>query len=212
MSDTAIIWGAGGGIGRALVNHLSERNWRVLAAGRNLDALAETTPYLFEAEVQNSFAVQSAVSMISQEVDQVALFVYACGDITSQQVSKMSIQTWQRIMDANLTGAFLTTQASLPLLAPKAHLFYLGAIHERLRLPGLSAYAAAKAGLEAFAETVRKETRLRVSLVRPAAVATSFWQKVPFSLPPHHLTPQQVAEKILQAYQEEHQGLLELTG
>jgi len=211
MSESVILWGAAGGIGSALAAHLVEKGLKVLAAGHNVTTLTEITPYIFEADVNNPFSVQTAVTSMSQEIDQSALFIYACGDITSQQVAKMTLQTWQRILDANLTGAFLTTQSSIPLLAPTAHLFYLGAIHERLRLPGLSAYAAAKAGLEAFAETVRKETRMKVSVARPAAVATDFWQKVPFKLPPHHLTPQQVAEKIWQAYQEGHQGLLDLT-
>jgi short-subunit dehydrogenase len=80
-----------------------------------------------------------------------------------------------------------------------------------LRLPGLSAYAAAKAGLEAFAEVVRKETRRKVSVVRPAAVATRFWEKVPFKLPPHHLQADDIARRILEAYQEGSQGPLDLS-
>jgi 3-hydroxy acid dehydrogenase / malonic semialdehyde reductase len=211
MNPVALIWGAGGGMGSALVSHLRSLNWDVLAAGRGVDALEELTPYSYEADVASPFAVQAAVTRMSQEADEVSLFVYACGDILSQPVADMPQQTWQRILDANLTGAFLTTQHSLPLLSSQAHLFYLGAVHERLRLPGLSAYAAAKAGLEAFAEVVRKETRHKVSVVRPSAVKTNFWEKVPFKLPPHHLNPQDVAERIVQAYQDGSQGPLDLS-
>jgi len=210
MDPVALIWGAGGGIGSTLVSTLYKMNWVVLAAGHNLEALEGLTPYCFEADVANPFSVQAAVTSMSQEVDQVSLFVYACGDIVSTPVADLRLQTWQQILDANLTGAFLTTQHSLPLLSPQAHLFFIGAIHERLRLPGLSAYAAAKAGLEAFAEVVRKETRRKVSVVRPSAVATRFWEKVPFKLPAHHLTAQDVALRIIQAYQEGSQGLLEI--
>lgn len=211
MSPVALIWGAGGGIGSEVVSTLHKMNWDVLAAGRNLEVLEGLSPYLYEADVENSFSVQAAVTSMSQDVEQVSLFIYACGDIVSTPVADLRLQTWQQILDANLTGAFLTTQHSLPLLSPQAHLFYLGAIHERLRLPGLSAYAAAKAGLEAFAEVVRKETRRKVSVVRPAAVATRFWEKVPFKLPPHHLEAQEVAQRIIQAYQEGNQGLLDLS-
>ena len=71
--------------------------------------------------------------------------------------------------------AFLATHFSMPLLAQNAHLVYLGAVSERLRLPGLSAYAAAKAGLEAYAEALKKEERKRrITVVRPGAVATPF--------------------------------------
>jgi NAD(P)-dependent dehydrogenase (short-subunit alcohol dehydrogenase family) len=122
----------------------------------------------------------------------------------------MSPQDWRRIMDANLTGAFLATQYSWPMLAQEAHLFYLGAMSDRLRLPGLGAYVASKAGLEAFAEVVRKESRRKVTVVRPAAVDTPLWQKSPFKLPPSHLSPEQVANRIYQAYQEGTVGNLDL--
>ena len=115
------------------------------------------------------------------------------------------------LTDANLTGAFLTTRYSLPLLAPDAHLVYLGAISERLRLPGLSAYAAAKAGLEALAETLAKEERKRrVTVVRPAAVDTPLWEKVPLRLPAGALTADALARQIIEAHQDGHKGTLDI--
>ncbi len=92
------------------------------------------------------------------------------------------------------------------------NLFFLGAVSERMRLPGLSAYAAAKAGLEAFAEAYRKEARKqKVSVVRPSAVATSLWQKVPFSMPKDAKSPEKVAQRIMDAYAQGHRGALDLT-
>lgn len=210
MAKTALIWGASGGIGRAIVRSLAAQGWQVLAAGRDADRLEGLSEHVFDVDILEAGSLQSAITGISQVADEVQLWVYAAGDITSQPAGEMSLQTWRRILDANLNGAFLATQASLPLLAKDAHLFYLGAIHERLRLPGLSAYAAAKAGLEAFAEVVRKETRRKVSVLRPAAVDTAFWEKVPFKLPPHHLKPDDVAVRLLQAYETGETGTLDL--
>lgn len=207
---TALIWGASGGIGRALTRKLVENDWQTLAAGRNLDLLSGLTEHIFDVDLGDAYSIQSAVRAISLEVTEVDLWVYAAGDIASRRVNEMRPEDWQRIIQANLGGAFLTTHASLPLLSEQAHLFYLGAISERMRLPGLSAYAASKAGLEAFAEVVRKESRRKVTVVRPGAVDTAFWQKVPFKLPPHHLKPDQVADGILQAYAEGRQGDLNL--
>ena len=140
------------------------------------------------------------------------LWIYAAGDIVSARVEAMVPEYWQRIIDANLTGAYLATHYSQPLVAADAHLFYLGAVSERLRLPGLSAYAAAKAGLEAFADALRKEQRgRRVTVVRPGAVATPFWDKVDMRLPKDAAPPNKVAKRILQAYEEGHSGTLDLT-
>lgn len=160
--------------------------------------------------MSDAFSVQSAVTAISQEVNEADLWVYAAGDIASLRVNEMSPLDWQRILQANLTGAFLATHFSWPLLSKEAHLFYLGAVSERMRLPGLSAYAADKAGLEAFADVVRKESRRKVTVVRPGAADTPFWNKVPFKLPPHHLTADDVAARIIQAYSEGHQGQLDI--
>jgi NAD(P)-dependent dehydrogenase (short-subunit alcohol dehydrogenase family) len=154
--------------------------------------------------------VQTAVLAASQVVDQVDLWIYAAGDITSARLDETTPETWRRILDANLNGAALSLHYSLPLLAPDAHIVLLGAIQERLRLPGLSAYAAAKAGLEAFAEALAKEERRRrVTLVRPAAVATTLWNKVPMRMPANALPPETVARSILAAYASGHKGVLE---
>jgi NAD(P)-dependent dehydrogenase (short-subunit alcohol dehydrogenase family) len=96
-------------------------------------------------------------------------------------------------------------------MSENAHIFILGAVSERMRLPGLGGYAAAKAGLEAFAEALGKEERKkRVTVVRPGAVATPFWEKVPLKLPKDAAPPEKVAEKIYEAYLSEHKGKLDL--
>ena len=205
-----MIWGAGGGIGRALVYRLREEGWRVLAMGRHTAGLGDLTPDLFEADVADPGSVERALAAAGGSVDQVDLWIYAAGAIAAHKVTEASPEAWKRILDANLTGAFVTTHYSLPLLAPDAHLIFLGAISERLRLPRLSAYAAAKAGLEALVEVLGKEERKRrVTLVRPAGVDTPLWDNVPFKLPQGAQSPDEAAERILAAHHNGHRGLLE---
>ena len=209
--ETAMVWGATGGIGRALVDELLSREWTVVAVSRDEDALAARVACSLRADVADPFSVQRAVQAAAHEVDEIALWVYAAGDIVAAPVEEMAPAVWGRILSANLTGAYQATHYSLPLLAPDAHLIFIGAISERLRLPGLSAYAAAKAGLEAFAEALRKEQRRRrVTIVRPAAVATPLWYKVPLRLPKDAPPPSKVAGRILAAYDEGHSGVLDL--
>lgn len=208
---TALIWGAAGGIGRALVEQLADDSWTVVAVARDPRNLDELTPHVVEADVANAYDVQAAVAAAAQLVERVDLWVYAAGDIVSTKADALAPQAWQRILDANLSGAFCATHFSLPLLAADAHLVYLGAISERLRLPGLSAYAAAKAGLEAFAEALGKEQRKRtITVIRPGAVDTSFWEKVPMRLPKDALTPEAVAERILAAHANRESGMLDV--
>lgn len=213
MDKTAIVWGAGGGIGRALLQQLRDQDWKTIAIARKESDLESMTPHVIEADVSDPHQVQTAVYEAAMEVDTVNLWIYAVGDITSAKVADLEYESWNRILDANLTGAFLCTHYSLPILTEDAHLFYLGAVSERLRLPGLSVYAAAKAGLEAFGESFRKEERKkRVTIVRPAAAVTSLWDKVPMRVPADAPAPAKVAARILKAYEDGHTGVLDLTG
>lgn len=211
MSKVALVWGAAGGIGRAIAGRLTADDWQVAAFSRHPEELGEAAAYSFAADVADPFAVQRAVLAASQEAGEAALFVYAAGDITSEPMREMAPGAFRRIIDANLTGAYHAAHHSLPLLAADAPMVFIGAVSERMRLPGLSSYAAAKAGLEAFAEALRKEERKRrVIVVRPSAVSTGFWQKVPFKMPGNALSPEAVAEKVVAAVNAGHQGVLDI--
>jgi len=208
---TAMVWGASGGIGTALVKHLVDSGWEVLSVARDAGAVTALTSYAVEADVADAEDVRQAVEQARGMVGDVSLWIYAVGDNLSAKIDEMSVEDWRRILDANLNGAFAAAHYSLPLLAADAHMVFLGAVSERLRLPGLSAYAASKAGLEAFGDVLRKEQRgRRVTVVRPKAVETGLWDKVPFSVPRGALKPEDVAERVLLAYEEGHEGALTL--
>ncbi|MCS7198371.1 MAG: SDR family NAD(P)-dependent oxidoreductase [Candidatus Bipolaricaulota bacterium] len=205
-----VIWGAAGGIGRAIGGAFAAQGHKVVAIARRLRELEALTPHVITGDVQEPELVEAATRQAAEQAAPFDVFVYAIGDITSTRITEMAPQDWGRIMQANLRGVYLTTRAASPYLASQAHLFFLGAQHERLRLPGLGAYAAAKAGLEALAEVIRKETRRRVTVVRPQAVRTPLWEKVPFRIPANALSPDQVAQAIVQAWEQGQEGILDL--
>lgn len=206
---TAMIWGAGGDIANQLIQQLNDSGWQVIPISRIQTEGSRINT--LEADPSSPADIKQAILTASQEVDQINLWVYAAGDIRAARISEMDDETWLQIINANLTGVFLSLKYSLPLLAEDAHIVVIGAISERLSLPGLSAYAAAKSGLEAFAETLAKEERKkRVTVVRPGAVQTKFWEKVPMRPPQNALSPQAVAKTILQAHIDGHRGKLDL--
>lgn len=206
---TALIWGASGGIGSALARLLVEQGWQVAGAARRVNLVRAITPLAFEADVSRPASVQDAVTAMSQEMDEVDWWVYCAGDIASMPIQNQSPAQFQRLLDANLTGAYTCLHTSLPLLTKDAPLAFIGAVHERMRLPGLSGYAAAKAGLEALAEVARKELRRTVLVARPGAVDTPLWTRVPFKLPPGAASPEIFAAKLLRAYQSGTSGVVD---
>jgi NAD(P)-dependent dehydrogenase (short-subunit alcohol dehydrogenase family) len=206
-----MIWGGSGGIGTALVRRLADEGWNILSVARDPGAVTYLTTEVVGADVRDLESVQHALQEAEKLVDEVDLWIYAVGDIVSTKIGEMPVDEWERILTANLSGAYLAVRHSLPLLAGDAHIVFLGAVSERLRLPGLAAYAAAKAGLEAFADVLRKEQRKRrVTVVRPQAVETGLWDKVPFGVPKGALEPDEVAERIVQAYTEGQGGTLDV--
>ncbi|MGD9092619.1 MAG: SDR family NAD(P)-dependent oxidoreductase [Anaerolineales bacterium] len=211
MMKNAIIWGASGGIGRAILNKLNDDGWTSIAVVRDSNSIASRADYVFEIPFDDPGRIEEAAYLISQEVGDIDIWCYAAGDILDAKVSEMAPRDWNRIIMANLTSAFYAIHYSLPLLSVDAHILFIGAVSERLRLPRLSAYSASKAGLEALAVALSKEERKkRITVVRPAAVATPLWDKVAFRLPANTATPEKVAAKILEAYHSGHQGQLDL--
>jgi NAD(P)-dependent dehydrogenase (short-subunit alcohol dehydrogenase family) len=207
----ALIWGAAGGIGQAILTKLNTDDWKTIAIARDTSTIASLADHVFETSFDDPGRLEQTAYLISQEADEIDFWCYAAGDILQAKVSDMAPQDWQKIMSANLTNAYRAIHYSLPLLRENAHIVFIGAVSERLKLPGLSAYAASKAGLEAFAVALSKEERKkRITVVRPGAVKTPLWDKVPLRLPADAASPEKVAEKIIEAYQAGHKGQLDL--
>lgn len=207
----AIVWGSSGTMGRAIINKLNDEGWRTVGVSRDLAKPSRAAKIEFEVDFENTQSLKETVYSISQEVNQIDFWCYAGGDILYERIAEMTAEDWQSIMSANLNNVFYAVHYSMPLMVESAHLFFIGAVSERLRLPGLAAYAASKAGLEALAETLAKEERKkRVTVVRPGAVATPFWDKVPMNLPKDAAPAEKVADKVYEAYLTGHKGKLDL--
>jgi NAD(P)-dependent dehydrogenase (short-subunit alcohol dehydrogenase family) len=208
---SALVWGASGGIGQAILNKLNNDDWTTIAVARDTSSITSLADHIFETPFDDPGRIEQTAYLISQEASDIDLWCYAAGDILQAKVRDMAPPDWRRILSANLTNAYYAIHYSLPLLEENAHVIFLGAVSERLKLPGLSAYAAAKAGLEAFATALSKEERKkRVTVVRPGAVTTPLWDKVSLRLPSDAASPEKVAGKILEAYQTGHKGQLDL--
>jgi 3-oxoacyl-[acyl-carrier protein] reductase len=207
----AVVWGARGGIGRALVGKLVAHGVKVIACGRSLAGDFDANVKEVEVDLANDYAVRQAVMEIAQIESQVDALIYCAGDIVMAKTADMQVAQWHQTINANLTGAYLTTHHALPLLKAQGQLVFVGARSERLHLPGMGAYAAAKAGLEAFAAALAKEERHRVvTLLRPGAVDTPFWSKVSMRLPKSALSADDLANRIWQILRNREPGTIDL--
>lgn len=207
----ALIFGASGGIGAALVTLLKANSWNVYGAARNTAAIPLTADLAldFDADYEHSF---EAVAMrVAQESTDIDLVVYAVGDIAYGKLDEIGTQGWHNTIQSNLTGAYLAARYSFDLMTENGRLVFIGAYLDHIRLPKMGAYVIAKAGLDELATTLQKEHRKRhITVVRPGATDTGFWKKIALKLPADAKPPSQIAQAILTHHLEGRAGDLNL--
>jgi len=199
---SALIWGASSGMGQALVQHLSDNDWTIHAAARDTLKIPDTVDYTYEFDADSPDSVAQTCLLVSQQAEGIIdLTVYFAGSLAYDKLDAMGYDGWMATLNSNLNGAFLCATESLPLMEKGGHLMFIGAYIDHIRLPKMGAYAVAKAGLDELVTMLRKEhRRMNISIIRPGAVDTPFWEQVSFKKPDDAKSPEVIAGKILDQY------------
>ncbi len=124
-------------------------------------------------------AVQSAVGTFGR----LDVLVNNAGIFTTGAVADYSLETWQRTLAVNLTGAFLGLKASLAWLAASApaSVINVSSTAGIEGYPGCAGYSASKWGLRGLTRSAALELadqRVRVNSIHPGAIATPLLEKV----------------------------------
>lgn len=207
----ALIWGASGGIGSAIVKTLKANGWQVYAAARNTDNVPENANEVYHFDASDPESYKEIALLLAEDAIELDLVVYAVGGIVADKMEDLGAENWHTVINANLNGAYLGVQSVLHLVPKGGHVMVIGAYVDKITLPKFGAYTVAKAGLEPMMTILGKENRRKnFTLVRPPAVDSAFWDNVPFNLPEGALSPQDVADAILSQYNEGKTGTLDL--
>ena len=207
----ALIWGASGGMGKALINQLNQAGWRTFAAARNVNGIGDNVYERYQFDAANPSTFQDIAIDLAHKTNGIDLWVYAAGELRADLLRKMSPESWLTVMNSNLNGAFLAISQTVHLLTDGGQATFIGAYIDHLILPKMGAYAVAKAGLEPLIDVLQKENRkVNFTLVKPGAVATDFWQNAPFRMPADAKAPDVVAEAIIAQYNNSQRGVLAL--
>jgi NADP-dependent 3-hydroxy acid dehydrogenase YdfG len=175
----AVVTGASSGIGAATARRLAEAGFRVMAAARRTDRLAQLAaehPHIEAVELDVTSA--HSVAALAERVDDLAVLINnAGGAIGTEYVADADPADWQAMYDTNVLGVLRVTQALLPALQRGAggHVVVTGSIAGRVVYEGGGGYTAAKHAASALVETLRLElngTPVRVSEVAPGLVRT----------------------------------------
>ncbi len=179
-----LLTGGTTGIGRATLGLLASEGARVLTFGRHqaeLDgALAdiagpgEVTGLTADAATPEGIdAVFAAVDQTLGGID----MLVACAALGAEPLDEMADDDWRYVIDTNLVGYLACAKRAIERMERQGggHLLFVGSISSEIKAAGESVYAASKAGIHAFAETLRKEVadrNIKVSIVQPGSVDT----------------------------------------
>ena len=206
---TALVFGAAGGLGRAITSALQAADVRVLGVARDESRLPglEVT----SADLTDENQVAAACLWAAREAGTVDLLVFAAGRMANALLSEAPAAALQALWADNVLSAHLATRHAGPLLTPAAHRIYLGAYVEKLQFPKLGAYAGAKAALDAWARVlIREERAMKTTLLRLPAVDTPLWLRAPFPLPKSALTAAAVGDEVVRVWREAKTGVVDL--
>ena len=167
---SALVTGAGSGIGQAVVARLLEEGAQVVAVDISDAGLAETANRAdaaghaarlttFAIDVSEEPAVQALVSDAQLSDGTLDVLVNAAGILRSAHTLETSLDLWNQVLKVNLTSTFLMTRACLPALlrTGRGVVVNFSSTSASFAHPYMAAYAASKGGIQSFTHAIAAE-------------------------------------------------------
>ena len=181
----ALVTGGSRGIGRAISLALADEGASVVACYARRSAASEELAGAFEARGNGSRAVQADVSDersvaalvdgVQERLGGIDVLVNNAGVVSHRPFDKLDRAEWQRVLDVNLTGMYLVTQAAVPLMGPGASIVNVASAVALVGMPARAHYTASKSGVLGLTRSLCKELGprgIRVNAISPGIVET----------------------------------------
>jgi NAD(P)-dependent dehydrogenase (short-subunit alcohol dehydrogenase family) len=192
---TAVVTGAGSGVGRAIALRFASEGWRVALVGRRIEPLAETAAAagaddgrvaLFSCDVSVSDSVAAMGAEVLARFGEIDVLVNAAGiNVTHRSFHALSLDDWHAVLATNLHGAYYCVRAFLPAMRTRKTGTIIninsdvGKVARDLAGP---AYVASKFGLMGLTQQINAEERshgVRACSICPRDVNTPLLDKRP---------------------------------
>ena len=171
-----LVTGAFGGMGKAVVNLLVKKGFKVIAIDKNVEPSTENiisikTDLTSSSDVDNAFlTVKNVVN------DKIFAIIHLAGTYTLNSLVEMDEEEFVKTFNVNLFSVFRVNKTFLPLLQDKGRIIITTSELAPLSpLPFTGLYAVSKKALDAYAYSLAMELQLlnvKVSVLRPGAVKT----------------------------------------
>jgi citronellol/citronellal dehydrogenase len=191
---TAVVTGAGSGLGRCTAHELAALGAKVALVGRKADKLAAVAAEIgaaaraYPCDIREEDAVRAMVSSILAEHGHIDCLVNNAGGQFAAPLEKISAKGWDAVVRTNLTGGFLVARECYTRCMKAAG---AGAIVNMIAdmwqgMPNMGHSGAARAGMLNFTETAALEwAPVRVNAVAPGWIASSGMDHYPPEMAEH---------------------------
>jgi 3-oxoacyl-[acyl-carrier protein] reductase len=209
----SVIWvtGASRGIGAACAKHLIRTGANVAISarkGESLTSLSETLAkdaryHVIPCDVASKDSVDEAIKDISFKLGTVDILVNNAGLGIFAPFNELSIDDVDAMLNVNLRGAFLCTQAVLSSMIERSEgvIVNINSVSALKTFKNCSMYAASKAGLLAMSRSLREEVRehgIKVIDLMIGATETDIWSvEARNEFSPRMMQPDDIAESLL---------------
>jgi NAD(P)-dependent dehydrogenase (short-subunit alcohol dehydrogenase family) len=190
VDKVVLVTGATSGIGRAVALRFAESGARVVAAGRNAEALREVSaaiksaggePLTIAADVTKAEDVRQLMQRAVGECGRLDVLVNAAGHISSGSIENTSLAAWDQMLDVNLRAVFHLMQLATPhLIVTQGNIVNISSVTGLRSFPGVLAYCVSKAGVDQLTRCAALELapkNVRVNAVNPGVVVTEIHKR-----------------------------------
>jgi NAD(P)-dependent dehydrogenase (short-subunit alcohol dehydrogenase family) len=181
MKSVALVTGGANGIGRAIVRKLLESGWNAGVIDLPDSGLHRAFPaknrnvLAIEGDARDEEAVSDAVDAVLHRFGRLDAVVANAGIMIRKPIRALTLSEWHRVIDTNLTAAFLLARAAeKPLRQAKGAVVTIASTRALMSEPDTESYSASKGGLVALthALAISLGPDVRVNCVSPGWIAT----------------------------------------
>jgi NAD(P)-dependent dehydrogenase (short-subunit alcohol dehydrogenase family) len=177
-----LITGAARGIGAGVARELAGRGAKLALVGLEADELAKVAADCgpdagwWEADVTRWEDLERAVAGAVEKFGRIDVVLANAGIAATGFTRSIDRSAFERVIEVNLLGVWRTVRVALPhLIEANGYALLVSSAAAIVHIPGNAAYSAAKAGVEAFANSLRAEVKhlgVDVGVVHPTWIAT----------------------------------------
>jgi 3-oxoacyl-[acyl-carrier protein] reductase len=171
-AKVALVTGASQGIGRAVALRLAQDGFSVALAARNEDNLKQVAAEIaaagghaeiFTLDVSNEESIKTTAKAVLARFGKLDVLINNAGITRDNLLLRMKRADWDDVLQTNLTGAFLLTQALMGSMirARSGRIVNISSVVGRIGQAGQANYAASKAGLIGFTKSLARELASR---------------------------------------------------